>query len=204
MASRWETFVQQAVAEEPDDSFVAMLRRSIAAGSRVVRVRLDADARPPTYGVLLERLRELSELRIPHSPAFTRWSLGAGVRMATAENEACRFALIAGERLRELTEELGQDEARRFMLERLRALAPRETATMLAGLPAAPPPARRVEARAAARVDRLLRGLAADLGRALRYPPSEVSSILDQALAQLTRELLRTGAEVRPLRKTAG
>ncbi|HSO00846.1 MAG TPA: hypothetical protein VLS89_21290 [Candidatus Nanopelagicales bacterium] len=204
MVSPWETFVQRAIAGDPDDSFVAMLRRRLATGARVVRVQLDADARPPAYRVLTERLRELSELRIPHSPAFTRWSLGAAVRMATADDEARRFALIAAERFQALADDLGQAEARQFLIERLRVLAPTETMAVLAGFPARPPAAGRAHTRAAARVDRLLQGLATDLGRALRYSPPEVSSILDRALAYFVRDLLDQQSDRPSLRKTAG
>jgi len=195
VAASWQSFVKQAIAGEPDDPFVAMLRRRVASGSKVLRVHLDAEARPPAYRVLLERLRELSELRIPHSPSFTRWSLDNAVRMATPDEEAQRFAMVAAERFQAVAAELGEPEANAVLVERLRALGPQEAtaAVVEASTRRAPPPGR-AHKRAAALVEGVLRDLAVDLGRRLRYPEAEVATILDGALARLARERLEDGA----------
>ena len=203
MASSWQTFVKQAIAGEPDDPFVAMLRRRVASGSRVLRVHLDAEAKPPVYRVLLERLRELSELRVPHSPSFTRWSLDAGVRMVTPDEEAQRFALLAAERFQSVAQELGDAEAIAVLVERLRALAaPESTARLAEASTRRAPPPGRAHTRAAALVDGMLRGLAVELGRSLRYAEAEVATILDAALAQYAQERLQKDAM--PGRRAAG
>src|SRR5665213_398125 len=95
----WDTFVASAIDGEPDDPFVHLLRERIAGGATVVSIELSDDGDKHVYRVTLERLRELSVMALPHSASFTRWSLGAGARMKSQENEATRFAILADERL---------------------------------------------------------------------------------------------------------
>jgi hypothetical protein len=131
VGSDWQAFVKRAIDGEPDDPFVSMLRRRLSSGSKVVRVQLDTGPRVPEYRVLLERLRELSELRVPHSASFTRWSLDAGVRLANAGEEATRFALLAAEALQPIADEFSADYADAILIEQLRALGPPRTAALL-------------------------------------------------------------------------
>lgn len=199
MGPVWQTFVEQAIAGEHDDPFVGMLRRQIAAGSRVVRIHIELASKAPEYRVLLERLRQLSELRIPHSPSFTRWSLEISARLASTEEEEQRFALVAGDRFEPIMEELGRDYADAILIERLHALRPPRTTAVLARgqiIPTAPGQARK---RASRWIDGFLQSMVGDLGKALRYSNKEAASILDGALERFALDRFHLPAEPRSL-----
>ncbi len=188
MRDAWATFIKRAIEGEPDDPFVTLLRRRVASGYRIVRVHFEATPKGAEYRLLLERLRELSEMRVPHSPSFTRWSLGTGTRMASVEEEEARFALLAKERFAPLTEELSPSYADAIFVERALSLAPPRTSTMLAQMRVKATSPNREQIRASRRMDVFLASLAADLGSAFRYGEAEVASILDGALERFARE----------------
>jgi len=137
---------------------------------------------------VLERLRELSEMRVPHSPHFTRWSLQAGIRMESIEAEAHRFALLAAERHQLIIEELGADYADAILLDRVRNLAPPRTLVRIVNeRPNRLAPGRE-QLRAARVLDTMLASLAGDLGGSLHYSEEEAAEILDKALEHFVKE----------------
>lgn len=106
--STWADFVRRTLAGEPDDAHVALLRTKLAMGHRVMQVRFERDEHGrPTYILLLERLHQLSELRVPHSSAFTRWSIGARIKMSARREEVQRFSLLVDELVGSLSTKLG-------------------------------------------------------------------------------------------------
>src|SRR4051812_33968414 len=98
MSAAWLSFVAGTIEGEPDDPFVRLLRQRLSAGYEVVRVNFTTASKGPAYVALLSHLRQLSTMEVPHSAAFTRWALAAGLRMASREEEEQRWALLAGER----------------------------------------------------------------------------------------------------------
>lgn len=80
---------------------MTLVRVACASPERVFQRVHGGDRSPtsgPVYPVLLAYLRQLSKMEVPHSPAFTRWSLAIGLRMSAREEEVQRWALVAGER----------------------------------------------------------------------------------------------------------
>lgn len=183
MSSRWREFVAETVAPPKDDPYVRLLRDKVAAGARVVRVHL-VDGRPPKYLLILEYRKQLSEMEIPHSESFTRWSLESGTRMADADEEVRRFALLLTEKLAALEREVGRDYFRSVLVEVLRELGPSATLAMLGerheGHAAAGPS----KDRALQAIESVLVEAIRSLGEALGYGVDESAEILDSALAR--------------------
>jgi hypothetical protein len=180
-AETWESFVHGAVTSAPDDPHVRLLRDRLRAGARVVRVHL-VDGAAPEYLVLLERLRELSEQRVPHSAAFTRWSLAEGVKMAD-EEEVGRFRLLLGEGFEPIELEAGEDRFKAVLLERIRSLAPPHAAAVAAKVTAYAAQEGRSMGRALRDLDGVLRARCSELVGALQYGEADAARILDRALA---------------------
>ena len=188
MSAAWLKFVGRTINGEPDDPFVRLLRQRVESGHEVVRIHLVATAKGPSYPVLLAHLRQLSTMEVPHSPAFTRWSLANGLRMASREEEEQRWALLAGERFRAISDDFGADYANLVLLDRLRALGPPRTIRALAREQVTRTAPGREQARAIREVDAFLQSLAGDLGGPLRYTAEEVAEILDGALERFGRD----------------
>ena len=188
MAEAWEAFVHKAIAGEPDDPFTRMLRQRLASGHRIVRIDLEPKAEASTYRVVLERLRELSEVRVPHSSHFTRWSLQAGIRMESIEAEGRRFALLVAERYQPIVDELGADYTNALLLDRVRSLAPPRTLVRITNERPNHLAPGREQLRAVKLLDTMLTSLAGDLGGSLHYSEEEVAEILDMALERFVRE----------------
>ncbi|MEO7592309.1 MAG: hypothetical protein ABI134_13925, partial [Byssovorax sp.] len=164
----------------------------LRSGYEVVRINLLATAKGHSYTVLLAHLRQLSTMEVPHSPAFTRWSLASGLRMASREEEEQRWALLAGERFRPIANDFGDDYANLILLDRLRALGPPRTTRVLSREQLTRTAPGREQSRAIREVDGFLRSLTEDLGGPLRYSVEEVAEILDGALERLARDRFHT------------
>ena len=192
MSAAWLKFVGQTINGEPDDPFVRLLRQRVESGHEVVRINLVATAKGPSYAVLLAHLRQLSTMEVPHSPAFTRWSLASGLRMTAREEEEQRWALLAAERFRTISDDFGADYASLILLDRLRALGPPRTIRALAREQVTRTALGRDQSRAIREVDAFLQSLAGDLGGPLSYTVDEVAEILDGALERFTRDRFHT------------
>ena len=190
MSTPWESFVARAIHGEPDEPFLALLRKRLAGGYQVVRVSFERTSKGPAYIVLLSHLRQLSKMEVPHSPSFTRWSLANGIRMVSVEEEEERWALVAGERLQAIADDFGADYANLIFLERVRALGPPRTTRALAGEAATRTAPGREQTRALREMNAFLEGLAADLVGALGYS-EEAAGILDGALERFAREMFQ-------------
>jgi len=185
--NRWSDFVRTALGGPPDDPFVRLLRDQLATGSHVMRVNFPppADGRSPEYLVVLLRDRQLSDLRIPHSPAFHRWSLEAGAKLETPDEEARRFGVVLAERLGEIEKLMLRDQFEALLVQRVGALAMPSTAALLAGFRNADFLSRaQVPAWAEVVFDQQIATTARDLGRALDYSEAETSDILDHAVKE--------------------
>lgn len=178
----WESFVHSAVTPAPDDPHVRRLRDRLSAGARVMRVDL-VEREPPVYLVLLERLRELSEQRVPHSPAFTRWALSEGVKMADKDGEVQRFRLILDAAFKQIEFEIGADYFGHVLRERVKMLAPPHAAAMAGKVATYGTEEGRVKDRAFRDLDNALRARCAELTGSLKYTEKEAADILDRALA---------------------
>lgn len=180
----WEDFVESAITDEPDDPHVRLLRERIATGAKVMRVHFIATPQPE-YLVVLERLRELSEQRIPHSQSFTRWSLANGARMATEAEEVGRFGVVLGEEVESVEAEVGARALVELaLIERLRELSPPTAMQEFLQhhyVSARSIPTSRV---VRLRLDRALRARCVELHVALGYDAEEVARVLDRAVAR--------------------
>ena len=197
MDTAWVQFVGGVIQGEPDDPFVHLLLQRLHAGYTVVRINFTTTPKGPVYVLLLSHLRQLSKMEVPHSASFTRWSLAAGMRMASREEEEERWALLAAERFQLIADDVGADYARLILLECLRVLAPPRTGRALALERATRTAPGREQSRAIRQVDAFLGSLAGDLGGALRYPAEEAADLLDGALERLV------GAPGQPARLAA-
>lgn len=184
----WHAFVKRAIEGEPDDPFVAMLRRAIASGSEIVRVNL-VQEQGLAYRILVSRLKHLSVMEIPHSASFTRWSLANGVRMESAEEETRRFLVLLEEKFPPIVEEYGKEYAGMVLIERIRALDPVRAPLAIGDANMHPTAPGQTRIRAGRMVDAFLAAEAAALGVALHYPETEAAAILDEALERFARGL---------------
>ncbi|HZH78549.1 MAG TPA: hypothetical protein VEY88_21150 [Archangium sp.] len=186
MRQGWQEFVHQSLKGAADAPHVRLLRERLRSGSSVVRVHLDDAGRQPEYRVLLSQHRQLSEMRVPHSESFTRWSLETGTRLATPEEEARRFALLLRERFEPLEQELGRDHFNTLLREQLRRLGPPQALSLIDGWQLAYHPADGADGRdrrkALALIDSVLASLARDLRASLGYSEQETAELLDAAL----------------------
>lgn len=199
MRQGWQEFVHQSLKGAADDPHVRLLRERLRSGSSVVRVHLDESGRQPQYLILLSEHRQLSEMRVPHSESFTRWSLEAGTRLATPEEEARRFALVLRERFMPLEEKLGREYLDGILIEQLSALGPPRVQGWLAGrsLPhsAAVFGDGSIRRNAQERIEGVLAALARDLGTSLKYSEQEAAGLLDAALEHYFSERYGSGTQ---------
>lgn len=187
MRQAWHQFVHQSLAGAPDDPPMRLLRARLRAGNSVVRVHLEGSE----YRVLLSQHKQLSETRVPHSEAFTRWSLEAGVRLATPEEEARRFALLLRERLEPLEQEWGPQLFESVLAEHLRVLEPPRAKRLLEGRPVPPGEGRQARQRAQRAIGAVLTERVQELGKALKYEEAQAAELLDAALEHYMRERAR-------------
>jgi hypothetical protein len=202
MAHNWTSLIHDALVGAADDPYVRLLRERLRAGSEVVRIHLENSERGPEYVLILSLHRQLSEMRIPHSDAFTNWSLDAGARLTDEEQETHRFELLLDQRFFPLRNELGGDFFDSLLVHHVRALGPPRSlaAVQKLRLPPSTTQESRARLRAVQRMEDVLMELARALGRSLRYDEALTSRILDGALAQwMTRQLCTgTGEEIFP------
>lgn len=191
MRQAWHQFVHQSLAGAPDDPHMRLLRSRLRAGSSVMRVHLEGSGPGAEYRVLLSLHKQLSESRVPHSEAFTRWSLEAGVRLATPEEEARRFALLLRERLEPLEQEWGQQLFESVLAEHLRVLEPPRAKSLLEGRPVPPGEGRQARQRVRQAIGAALTALARELGKALKYEEAQAAELLDAALEHYIQERFR-------------
>jgi hypothetical protein len=194
MASKWEDFIRNAVRGEEDEPFVRLLRERVRSGYRVLRVNFSASSgerATPEYILILERLAHLSEMRVPHSPSFTRWSLGEGIRMASSEEEAARFGLLALERHTPLIERWGISTFRSLFVERIRVHGPPRTVARLENVKSREMPLTGHKIESLSQLDEVLASLAQDFVSRLQYSEADAADILDQALAAFCSSTLK-------------
>ncbi|HEX8823308.1 MAG TPA: hypothetical protein VF794_25505 [Archangium sp.] len=187
MRQGWQEFVHQSLKGATDEPHVRLLRERVRSGSNVVRVHLDDSGRQPEYRVLLSLHRQLSEMRVPHSDSFTRWSLETGTRLADPDEEARRFALLLRERFEPLEQELGREYFDSLLGEQLRGLGPPRARARLDGgrlvyHPYSGVADGRARRKDLERIESVLASLARELGSSLKYSEQEVAELLDAAL----------------------
>jgi hypothetical protein len=182
MRQLWQHFIHASLQGAADDPYVRLLRERLRTGSSVVRVHFEGSGRAPEYRVLLSLNRQLSEMRVPHSDSFTRWSLEAGVRMASFEEEVSRFALRVKERFEPMEVERGRDFFNAVLVEELRKLGPPRVQVRLANLRVYGVGEGHAKLRALSAFDTALSSLAKELGSSLKYDEAQVADILDAAL----------------------
>ncbi|HYO54951.1 hypothetical protein [Archangium sp.] len=192
MAHAWTSLIHDAVVGAADDPYVRLLKERLRAGSEVVRMHLVDSERGPEYVLILSLHRQLSEMRIPHSEAFTNWSLDAGARLTDEEQEMRRFELLLDQRFAPLRDELEASTFDALLVQHVRTLGP-PRASVSVQKPRIPPYAAhesKAKHRAVQRIEAVLVELARALGRSLRYDEAATSRILDGALARwMTRHL---------------
>jgi hypothetical protein len=192
MTQGWQEFVHQSLTGAADDPHVRLLRERLRSGSSVVRVHLDDSGHQPEYRVLLSLHRQLSEMRVPHSDSFTRWSLETGTRLDTPEAEARRFALVLRERFDPLEQTLGRAYFDSIFIEQLRTLRPPRAQARLAGTGVVHPSHVLVDGatrrNTLERIESVLTSLARDLGFSLKYGEGETAELLDEALERYVSE----------------
>jgi hypothetical protein len=197
MRERWHHFIHASLQGAADDPYVRLLRERLRSGSSVVRVHFESSGsgRTPEYRVVLALHRQLSEMRVPHSDSFTRWSLEAGVRMASSEEEVARFTLRVKEQFQPMEGEHGRDLFNVVLVEGLRKLGPPRVQARLANLHVPGTVEGRAKLRALSDLDNVLSRLAKELGASLKYDEAQVADILDAALEHYVsaRFLLVTG-----------
>ncbi|HLM47056.1 MAG TPA: hypothetical protein VK458_24510 [Myxococcaceae bacterium] len=175
-----------------DDPYVRLLKERLRAGSEVVSIELAHAERGPEYILILSLNRQLSQMRIPHSDAFTNWSLNEGARLADEEQEMRRFELLLDQRFAPLREELEASTFDALLVQDVRTLGPprASVAVRKSRLPPHEALDNRARQRALRRIENVLRELARALGRSLRYDEAATSRILDGVLAEwMTRHL---------------
>ncbi|RKI46923.1 hypothetical protein D7X55_36960 [Corallococcus sp. AB049A] len=191
MTRDWNSLIRYALEGEEAEPFLRLLKARLRTGSQVVSVRLENAAVKPEYVLILSLHKQLSEMRVPHSEAFTGWSFDTGMRMADEQQEQARFVLLLGEHFAALARDVGPDVLMALLSDHLPAMgAPRssEAARHLRT-------SRHVDSvvrRAAEKLDLVLVGLARALGRSLKYDEATTGRILDGALAQWIFQSSRT------------
>jgi hypothetical protein len=189
--------IHDAVAGTADDPYVRLLKERLRAGSEVVRIQLENSDRGLEYVLILSLHRQLSEMRIPHSDAFTSWSLEAGARLTDEEQETHRFELLLDQRFFPLRNELGGDFFDSLLVHHVRTLAPPRSlaAAQKLRIPSFAAQEGKVRLRAVQRMEDVLMELARALGRSLRYDEAATSRILDGALARWMIQQLYSGTQ---------
>ncbi|RYZ17577.1 MAG: hypothetical protein EOO70_01515 [Myxococcaceae bacterium] len=183
MTRDWNTLIRQALEGPEGEPFLRLLKERLRSGSQVVSVRLENSGGAPEYVITLSLLKQLSEMRVPHSEAFTSWSLDTGTRMADERQEQERFVLLLGERFAALASDVGPDVLASALVNYLPVLGP----------PQASEGARRgmgargmdsATSRAISKLEAVLSGAARALGRSLKYDEATTGRVLDGALSQ--------------------
>jgi hypothetical protein len=197
MARDWTSLIHDAVVGAVDDPYVRLLKERLRAGSEVVRIELAHAERGPEYVLILSLHRQLSQMRIPHSDAFTNWSLNEGARLADEEQEMRRFELLLEQRFAPLQEELEASTFDALLVQHVRTLGP-PRASVSARKLRIPPyevPESRAKHRAVQRIEDVLVDLARALGRSLRYDEAATSRILDGVLEKWMTQHLEAEAQ---------
>jgi len=185
MSRNWSSLIHDALAGVADDPYVRLLKERLRSGSQIVRIHLEPSASPrPEYVIILSLHRQLSEMRLPHSEAFTNWSLEAGARMADEAEEAERMALLLHERFIPLLSELDPAHFEAIFVPHLRALAPPQASEAARQLQPFASVDDRMRRQAIQQMEGVLEDLARMLGRSLRYDEAATARILDSALAR--------------------
>ncbi|WP_375755562.1 hypothetical protein [Corallococcus exercitus] len=191
MTRDWNSLIRYALEGAEGEPFLRSLKARLRTGSQVVSVRLENVGEKPEYVLFLSLHKQLSEMRVPHSEAFTSWSFDTGTRMTDEQQEQARFVLLLGEHLAALASDVGLDVLMSLLSNHLPALgAPRssEAARRLRS-------ARRADSavqRATEKLDCVLVGLARALGRSLKYDEATTGRVLDGALADWISQSSRT------------
>jgi len=194
MSLDWIQFVGSAIDQAPDDPFVQLLRGRLSAGCQVVRVCFQRACFK--YHVTLMCRQVISDVRIPHAAPFTHWSFEAGRRMHTTENEAERFEVLLGEKLRPVEDEVGRTYLQAIVVEIVRQLQPPATTALLADRYLYRVAATSSRSRAILAVEGALKALGANLVRELAYTREQATTILDQALARWAARYFHVRARV--------
>jgi hypothetical protein len=185
MSRDWSSLIHDALAGVADDPYVRLLKERLRSGSQIVRIHLDAAAgQKPEYVVILSLHRQLSEMRLPHSEAFTSWSLETGARMVNEAEEAERVALLLHERFVPLLSELDPVHFEAIFVPYIRAIAPPRASEVARQLQPIGAVEGRVKKQALQQMEGVLVELARVLARSLRYDEASTARILDSALAQ--------------------
>ncbi|HEX8701102.1 MAG TPA: hypothetical protein VF815_19815 [Myxococcaceae bacterium] len=185
MSRDWSSLIHEALAGVADDPYVRLLKDRLRSGSQIVRIHLEAAAgQQPEYVVILSLHRQLSEMRLPHSEAFTNWSLEAGARMVSEAEEAERMALLLHERFVPLLSELDPAHFVAIFVPYIRAMAPPKASEVARQLQPIGTVDGRAKKQALQQMESVLVELARVLGRALRYDEAATARILDSSLAQ--------------------
>ncbi|RKH31479.1 hypothetical protein D7Y13_30685 [Corallococcus praedator] len=183
MTGDWNMWIRQALEGPEGEPFLRLLKERLRSGSQVVGVRLESPGGAPEYVITLSLLKQLSEMRVPHSEAFTVWSFDTGTRMVDERQELERFVLLLSERFAALAREAGPDVLASALVNYLPVLGP----------PRASEEARRrmgargmnnATLRAITKLEAVLMDAARSLGRSLKYDEATTGRILDGALAQ--------------------
>jgi len=191
MSSSWSSFIEEALQEKVDDPFVRLLRERIKAGCQIIRINLVTNKDPSIsveYLIVLSCEKQLSEMRIPHSESFTRWSLENGVRLETAEEEAQRFVLLACDGLQLIEQDVGKDYLDSILVNYLKELAPPLVMQRLVSHHSYQPSLDTAMDRAILGLESLFVSLARNLGRNLGYGVEDTAQILDAALESLVND----------------
>jgi len=184
MSRNWSSLIHDALTGVADDPYVRLLKERLKSGSQIVRIHLeDAAGQKPEYVVVLSLHRHLSEMRLPHSEAFTNWSLEAGARMADEAEEAERVALVLQERFVPLLSELDPAHFEAIFVPYIRAVAPPKASEAARQLQPIGTVDGRVKKQALQQMEGVLVDLTRMLGRSLRYDEASTARILDSALA---------------------
>lgn len=193
MAHPWQAWVHEVLEQPRQDAFVELLRTRLSAGERVVRIELNSSdgLASPSYRVILARGPNLSELVVPHSASFTRFSLEAGLRLDSHEAEAGRFATLLAERLHAMGVEWGEAWLRAVLVHQLRSLAPPRTRKAIEGVREYEVERSAAWARAVAQLNGTLAELARALAEQLHYSEAEAADLLDRALEKVVAQHLR-------------
>lgn len=194
MTDSWTHFVANALRPPQDDPYVALLREKLHTGCRVVRVHVvvePARSEQPEYLVVLDCQQQLSEMRIPHSPAFTRWSLGDGIALASPEEESVRFSLLLTERWEPVILDHGKDLFQSTLVARAKKLGPPQAVAALGtySLPVYEQSLAKVQVERS--IDQALAASLWELAWDLHYEPGTAAAILDEALTRYLDDLLQ-------------
>lgn len=185
MSRDWSSLIHDALAGVADDPYVRLLKERLRSGSQIVRIHLEAAVgQKPEYVVILSLHRQLSEMRLPHSEAFTSWSLEAAARMVNEAEEAERIALLLHERFVPLLSELDPVHFAAIFVPYLRTISPPKASEVARQLQPIGTVDGRVKKQALQQMESVLVELARVLGRSLRYDETATARILDDALAQ--------------------